>query len=357
MRARQPFCMFGVWLLVIADRSLAGVGGVSARHEAVLSELAEWWEDVSVGGIGSAVVLLAVPPGWGRSSVLDGLEGVAAGADGPVTLTVRIGGVPAGGRAVQAQQLQQALAAPFTQPRIVKLLGLDSAAGEAQLGLGVAGLFVSGLAAALPLLLASLGVTAAGNAWDASPAGQQGAVARAARRLAAVSVTAPVLVIVDDADELDAGLAVMMIESLAGRYDGRVLVVAAVRPGAALETELVSGGRYDLLGRVHLADADPDMGVTARAELVRELVPDLPAAAVERISRRTGTFADVFAVIASERLAELAGDSGGGLLAGVDAVVDAVLAPRRAPVSAGAVAVAFAGGVLCAAGRADPIRG
>jgi Tetratricopeptide repeat len=326
------------------------MGGGSVRHEVVLTELTEWWEDVSAGEIGSAVVLLAVPHGWGRSNVVDQLERVAGmAADGPVTLNVRIGGVPAAGRAVQAQFLQQMLAAPFTQPRIVKLLGLDSAAGEAQLGLGLAGLFVSGLAAAVPLLLASLAVTAAGNARDASPAGQQGAVARAARRLAALSVSMPVLVVVDDADQLDAGLAVTMIESLAGRYDGRVLVVAVVRPGAMLGTQLVSGDRYDLLGRVFKADADPDMGVAARAEVVRELVPDLPAAAAERIASRTGTFDDVFAVAGSDRLTELAGESGGVALAGVDAVVDAVLAHRRGQVSAEAAGVAFAGGVLCAA--------
>jgi hypothetical protein len=35
----------------------------------------------------------------------------------------------------------------------------------------------------------------------------------------------------DDADQLDAGLAVTMIETLAGRYDGRVLMVGEVRPG------------------------------------------------------------------------------------------------------------------------------
>jgi hypothetical protein len=339
----------GAWLLAITGRSLADVGGVSARHEAALTELAEWWEDVSAGGIGSAVVLLAAPAGWGRSGVLDGLERVAAATDGPVALTVRIGSVPAAGRAVQAQLLQQALAVPFTQPRIVKLLGLDTAAGEAQLGLGVTGLFASGLATAIPLFLTSLAVTAAGNAWDASPAGQQGAVARAARRLAAVSVSAPVLVIVDDADQVDVGLAVTMIANLAGRYDGRVLVVAAVRPGAALAAELVSGDRYDLLGRVFRADADPDMGVTARADLARELFPDLSAAAADRIASRTATFAEVFAVTASDKLAELAGASGGELLTGVDAVVDAVLAPRRSQVSGEAVGLAFAGGVLCAA--------
>jgi hypothetical protein len=60
-------------------------------------------------------------------------------------------------------------------------------------------------------------------------------VARSVWRLAAVSVSAPVLVIVDDADQVDAGLAVTMIESLAGRYNGRVLMMVAVRPGAALK--------------------------------------------------------------------------------------------------------------------------
>jgi len=61
-----------------------------------------------------------------------------------------------------------------------------------QLGLGVGGLFASGPGMAVGLLLGSLAVTAAGNAWDVSVAGEQGGLARAARALAAVSVAAPV---------------------------------------------------------------------------------------------------------------------------------------------------------------------
>jgi hypothetical protein len=34
--------------------------------EALLTELVEWWEDVALGGVGSRVVLLPVPAGWGR---------------------------------------------------------------------------------------------------------------------------------------------------------------------------------------------------------------------------------------------------------------------------------------------------
>ncbi len=91
--------------------------------------------------------------------------------------------------------------------RLAELLGLDVAAGRLQLGLGVGGLFVSGLAAAASVLIASLAVTAAGKAWDGSPAGEEGAVARAARAVAAVPVSVPVVVIIDDADRLDPGLA------------------------------------------------------------------------------------------------------------------------------------------------------
>jgi hypothetical protein len=42
----------------------------AGRHRALAEELAEWWEDLAERGIGSQVVLAAVPPGWGRSAVL-----------------------------------------------------------------------------------------------------------------------------------------------------------------------------------------------------------------------------------------------------------------------------------------------
>ena len=78
------------------------------------------------------------------------------------------------------------------QRRVVERLGLD-AAGRAQLGLGVANLFFSGLTAGFSFLLAGLAVSAAGKVWDDSPAGQDGALARTARAVAAVSVQAPVI--------------------------------------------------------------------------------------------------------------------------------------------------------------------
>jgi hypothetical protein len=82
------------------------------------------------------------------------------------------------------------------------------------------------------LLAASLAVTVAGNACDASPAGEQGAVACAGRDLALVSAQISATVIIDDADAL--GLALMLVRSLVERPDGQVLLIAAVAPGSPL---------------------------------------------------------------------------------------------------------------------------
>ena len=317
----------------------------------MLGELAEWWEDLWQRGIGSHVVLVPVPSGWGRSTVLREFGALVEDDDGPVRVVVFLdGGLP--GRAVQADALLKGLLAAAPRSRVAELLGLGTAAGQVQLGLGVGGLFVSGLAAAASVLLASLAVTAAGNAWDGSPAGEAGAVARAARAVAAVSVSVPVVVIIDDADLLAPDLAVTLIRSLAGRHDGQVLIVAAAGPDSDLRAALTADPGFELAGRVDSADAaDPGMGYRSRVGLAGELRPELPAAAIERIARRTRTFKEVFAVAAADRLAELAQETdAAAVLAGVDAVVDASL--DRAKPSPEAIVLAWAGGALHV-GQAD----
>jgi hypothetical protein len=109
------------------------------------------------------------------------------------------------------------------------------------------------------LLLASIGVGAARRLWDETLAGREGALARAARSVAAVSATVPV--VIDDADQLDAQLAVTLIENLIDRHDGQVLVVAAADPDSALVRALTArrwpGAPAD---RIQRAEADPGMG-------------------------------------------------------------------------------------------------
>jgi Tetratricopeptide repeat len=325
----------------------------------MLGELTEWWEDLWQRGIGSQVVLVAVPPGWGRSVVLGEFRAVAGSDEGPVVLVVPVDGNLPPGQAVQADLLKERLRSAADGSRAAELMGLDTAAGRVLLGLGLTAFLVSGPVGTASLLAASLAVTAGGNAWDRSPAGEQGAVGRAARAVAAVSVKIPVAVIIDDADRLDPALAVTLIRNLAGRHDGQVLVVAAAAPGSDLMRTLVRDAGYELAGRVHRAEADPGMGYRARAGLAGELLPDLPAAGAERIARRTRTFAEVFAVAAAAgRLAELGPEAGADVVVDVvDAVADAAL-DRDRP-SPEAIALAWADGALHAnqAGRVLEVLG
>jgi Tetratricopeptide repeat len=321
--------------------------GGAGRHLAVAQELTEWWEDLWQRGIGSQVLLLEVPDGWGQGLVLEYLAEAADGDAGPVTLVAQVDG-----RAlpqepgVQAAVLRDILAAAGARHRVAKVLGLDRADGVVQAGLGVGGLFVSGLAGTLGFLLAGVAVGAAGTVWDDSPAGQDGALARAARSLAAMSASAPVpvVVIIDHADDLDEDLAVTLVDALVSRHGGQVLVVAAVLPGSGLAAALTSRSWYGLLaGRVQHADADTDMGYESRLALTVSQLPGLPAAAAERIAQRTRTFAEVLAVTSAGRIAELTpADDETTVLAAADAVISTRL-DRAAP-SPEAVVLAWAGG-------------
>ena len=280
---------------------------MSRRQAEVLEELQEWREDVRERGIGSRVVLLAVPEGWGRSAVLARFRDLAVGVDGPVTVVAGVDGNLPGGRAVQAAALREVLAGIAPPPRAAELLDLDTPAGRAALGVEVGGWFVPGLAVAVSVTVLARLLGAAGRVRDDGPAGEAGAVARA---VAALSVKVPVVVVIDDADLLDAGLARAVITGLAGRYDGRVLVAVAASPDSDLVAGLIRDAGYDLAGRVRKASADPEMDYAARVELMRELLPRLPAQAAERIARRTATFGEVFAVAAADKVAGLGPGTG-----------------------------------------------
>ncbi len=320
------------------------MGVRSSLHQAALDELTEWWEDISEKGIGSRVILVEVPPGWGVTTVLREFEAMVADPDALVAISVSVDDVPLAGRAVEAKALSDALLAPLGRSRLAHLFGLDTAAGKAGLVLGVGGLFVSGIAAQVSLLLAQYGTTAAQNAWDPSTTGQQGVLARAARTVAAVSAEVPVTVLLDDADRFDVTLMTLMIDDLASRLDGQVLVVAAVHPGSELTAALQAPDRYGLAGRVVTTEADPDMSAASRAALARELLPGLPDSAIERIGQRTASFAEVFTVAGEKRLSDALTADGPAAVPMVDKVIDAVLAPDTP--SAQVRVLAWAGGVL-----------
>ena len=272
------------------------------RQEAAATELAQWWDGIRQGGTGSHAVLLVGPIGWGRSTVLDRLPEIVSRADAPVSMVVRISGraLPDGPR-LQAPALRDGLLGAEVRLQAAALLCRSRQRGAARLGAG--SLLMSGMAGTISLLLAGLAAAAAGGVADDCPASENGAVARAARVVAAVSASTPALVIIDDADYVEPGLAVTMIENLIGDHDSRVLVAAAVEPGSDLAAALTSRAQHGpTAGRVHRANTDPRMGRRSRAELASEVSPLLTAAEAEQLARQTRTFAEIFAASRSRPL-------------------------------------------------------
>jgi hypothetical protein len=275
------------------------------RQEAAATELAQWWEAVRLGGVGSHAVLLAAPDGWGRSTVLGRLPEVISGPDGPAGLVVRISGRSlADEPGAQAAALRDCLLGDEVRRQAAELLCRDRVSGlmrsRSVMRPGGPSLVPSGLAGTVSLLLAGLAAATGGGAADDSPDSQDGAAARAARIVAAISPAAPVLVLMDDADALETGLAVTMIENLIEHHDSRVLVVASVDVGSDLAAALMARARCGTTtGRIHRAGTDPRMGLRSRAELASELCPHLTAADAHQLARQTRTFAEVFAAARS----------------------------------------------------------
>jgi hypothetical protein len=269
------------------------------RQKAAAAELAQWWDGLRLGGSGSHAILLAGPAGWGRSTVLDQFPEIIR-ADAPISLEVRINGrsLP-DGPGLQAAALRDSLLGAEVRRQAAALLCRSRLRGAPRLS--ARSLLLTGMTGTISLLLAGLAAAAAGGVADDCPASENGAAARAARVVAAVSASAPVLVVIDDADYLEPGLAVTMIENLIDHDDSRVLVVAAVDLGSDLAAALTSRARYGpTAGRVHRAGADPRMGYQSRAELAGELRPHLTAAQAQQLARRTRTFAEIFAAARSQ---------------------------------------------------------
>jgi hypothetical protein len=282
---------------------------LSGRQEAAARDLAQWWDGVRQGGTGPRAVLLAAPAGWGRSTVLDQLAASISRADGPAALVVRISGASLPDRpGPQAVALRQCLMGAGVGQRAAEMLCRGQSRRRNRrpgpAALTAPGLLAASLAAALSFLLAGLAAAATGTGpeggetggGDGSPETASGALARAARATGAVSEAAPVVVMIDDADALEPGLAVTLVENLIGHHHDRVLVIAVVDPGSGLDSALTSRALHGrTAGRVHRADADPRMGYKSRADLAGELCPHLPALTAQQLARRTQTFGDVFA--------------------------------------------------------------
>jgi AAA ATPase domain len=272
------------------------------RQKEAAAELAQWWDGVRRGGVGSHVVLLVGPEGWGRSTVLGQLPDIISEADVPAGALVRINGRSLPDEYVaQAAAVRDGLLGAEVRRQAAALLCRSRLRGAPRQRVG--SLLVSGIAGTISLLLAVLAAAAKGSPVDDSPADANSAAARAAQVVAAVSASAPILVLIDDADHLELSLALTVIENLIDQPDSQILVVAAADLGSDIAAALTSRARYGpTAGRVHRADADPRMGYQSRVELVGELNPHLTAAQVHRLALQTETFADIFASVRSQTL-------------------------------------------------------
>jgi hypothetical protein len=271
------------------------------RQQAAAAELAQWWDGIRQGGAGSHAVLMAGPAGWGRSTVLDQLPQLMRAASWPV-LEVRINGKSLPDEpSRQAAAVRESLLGADVRQQAAALLYSSRLGGRGRLGADR--LLSSGIAGTISLLLAGLAAAAAGSMADQDPASENGAAARAARVVAAVSASVPTLVIIDDADELAADLAVTVVENLIDDHRSQVLVAAAVDPGSDVAAALVSRARYGpTAGRVHRTGTDPRMGSHSRAELAGELAPHLTEAQVQKLAYQTQTFAEIFAAVRPDAL-------------------------------------------------------
>ncbi|HUA41722.1 MAG TPA: AAA family ATPase [Streptosporangiaceae bacterium] len=275
---------------------------LGVRQKEVAAELAQWWDGVRQGGAGSHAVLLVGPEGWGRSTVLDQLPDILDGAHALIGPLVRINA-----RSLPDELGQQALAVrdgllgTEVRRQAAALLCRSRLRGAPRLGIG--SLLTSGIAGTMSLLVAGLAAAARGCLADDTSADASSAAARAAQVVAAVSASAPILVAIDDADYLEPGLALTVIENLIDQQDSQLLVVAAVDLDSDVAAALTSRARYGpTAGRVHRAGADPRMGHQSRAQLAGELNPHLTAAEAEEIARQTRTFAEIFTAARSQPL-------------------------------------------------------
>jgi hypothetical protein len=275
---------------------------LGGRHKEAAAELAQWWDGIRHSGVGSHAVLLVGPEGWGRSTVLVQLPDLISRADAPICPLVRIDGrsLPRE-HGLQALAVRDGLLEADVRRQAAALLCRGRLRGAPRSGAG--SLLLSAIAGTISLLMAGLAAAAKGSLADDTPADANAAAARAAQVVAAVSASAPTLVVIDDADYLELSLAVTVIENLIDQHDSQVLVVAAVDLGSDVAAALTSRARYGpTAGRVHRADVDPRMGYQSRAELVAELNPHLSAAQTQQLARQTRTFGEIFAAARSQLL-------------------------------------------------------
>ncbi|MEA2704149.1 MAG: hypothetical protein QOD63_2094 [Actinomycetota bacterium] len=285
---------------------------LATHQDAAIAELVEWWEDLHDCSTGSQLVSLVVPPGWGRTTVLDELAERIDADESRLGTVVRLAGRDApDGLAMQVAWLTSEFEDRL--PQAWRALGLDRSEGVVEAGLGLLGLL--GLVAGLPGLVAglpaSLFLKVVVSVRDRAEEGQLATVARLAHGLANYSQSLPLAVLIDDAEILDPRLVARLVFAILDDVHSNALVVAATAPGAAVLARFDPpepyGPRWERIGYL---DVDPTMDEPARRRLVEAMAPAWPPPAVDRLASRAKSYSDVWVVLGLAAAADVAGAGG-----------------------------------------------
>jgi len=310
----------------------------------VFAELVEWWEDITIGGIGSGIVVVPVPAGWGRTALLDSFVRRVE-SDQRSSVLLRIDGLDTPpGPGPLAAWLGDRSSGDRLLALARQMFGFDRPEAFAALSIEIAGQTIIPILGGPLGLVITVGLGAESVLRNTLFPDPPGRATRVGNRLARTSMQGPVTVVIDDAEALDVDVADGFVSGLLDRAGGHVLVVLAADPDCELLSRLKGPNRMDRVGdRVFSVEVpDAAMRPEDRRRVGVSLVPDWPTAAVDRLILRTRTFNEVRKVTSARGAADIADSP--DAVAAVDRLVEALI-PLTAD-SRAAVVVAWCGGVL-----------
>ena len=313
-------------------------------HESVFQELIEWREDSKDGRIDARLLVLEAPNGWGKSALLSRFASYLD-EEQSSAWKVKLDNVEA---PVEAGLLPRWLDEQTASDRpinfVTQVFGVDSPEGAATLAVGIGALTVAPMLGGPLGLLLAVGLGAE-HAIRTRVFPDAAAIAeRVGARLSAASREGPVVLIVDDADDMDADVVDALLSGAMDRVVSRVLAVVSVKPGSDIGSRLKSSERFGLLkDRLRWIDV-PDIAMTnnERREIARALVSEWPQVAMDRLVLRTRTFDEVLEICQAPGARDIA--SATDPLQAVDRLADETLALSGEDLAS--IVLAWCGGVL-----------
>ena len=311
---------------------------------AVLDELLEWWLDCIGGNIESRLLLLEAPHDWGKTTLLTQFEDHISESESDVWLVSIDATSTPPDSGLLIKYLDKASGKDPAVDLAADLLTLDTPEGAATLAAGIAALTISPALAGPLGLAVAMGLGAERAIRSKLYPDLEGLARRAGGRLARASLEAPVVLVLDAAEEMEPSIADGFLSGAIDHKSSRVLAVVAAAPNSELVSRLTSRQRFDLVSQRfrRLEVTNASMSANDRRELCRQLAPFWPESVVDRLVVRTRTFAEV------RRLSEIAGardvSSDPDPVGSFDRLADLVLSVANE--SAASVLLAWCGGVL-----------